>query len=97
MSFRGGSMYVRGGGVRRKRRKRKRGSGLIGSDPRTWAPRGSGFGRARVRPFLGGLSYLAGRKRGSGMSFAGSGMSWSGAGIHGKRLIRRVGGGRRRI
>lgn len=83
MSFRGGSMYVRGGGVRR-RRKRKRGSGLIGSDPRTWAPRSV-------------VSFVPRFKRGSGMSFAGSGMSWSGAGIHGKRLIARVGGGRRRI
>ena len=84
MSFRGGSMYVRGGGVRRRKRRRKRGSGLIGSDPRTWAPT---------------VSFLPrfGRKRGSGMSFAGSGMSWTGAGIHGKRQFSRVGGGRRRI
>ena len=102
MSFRGGGMNVHGGGLRKRRRKRgkrkKRGGGLIGGDPRTWAPsstnRYAGLG-GRSAGFRSAA--FVGRKRGSGMGFSGAGMAFNGAGLRTGRLFLRRGTGRRMI
>ena len=103
VSFRGGGMSFRGGGMKKKRRKRKKkGGALIGADPRTWAPKGSGFIRNmfRNRPRFG-TRYVSKNpslyKRGSGMGFSGAGMAFHGAGLRTGRLFLRRGTGRRMI
>ena len=78
MSFRGGGMNVHGGGLRkrkrRKGRKRKKKGGNIGGDPRTWAPRGSGFMEAMFNP-IGAIGSAAMKfaRRGSTNRYAGLG------------------------
>ena len=106
MSFRGGGL---GGRKKKRRRKRKKkGGALVGADPRTWAPKGSGFlrnmfrgPRARSAPALARFASRAaayvGRKRGSGMGFSGAGMAVHGGGLRTGRLFLRSGTGRRMI
>ena len=96
-------MTIRGGGVRRKKRKR-RGGALIGADSRTWTPKylkqGGAWGPStRRRPLMGVARRVARAfgKRGSGMGFSGAGMSFRGGGLRNGRLFLRRGTGRRLI
>ena len=90
-------MQIRGGGVRKRKRKRK-GGALIGADPRTWAPKGGAMRPWRVGVRAGMAAFRQARgKRGSGMGFSGAGMSFRGGGLRSGRLFLRRGTGRRLI
>lgn len=90
-------MQIRGGGVRKRKKRKRKGGALIGADPRTWAPRGGGWISTLLAPGMATLARRTGRKRGSGMGFSGAGMSFRGGGLRSGRLFLRRGTGRRLI
>ena len=107
----GSGMYVRGGGMtkrKKRRRKGRKGSGFAEAmfNPFGAAMRGlvggirrrGGLGRKRGSgraKFLSGVTWQGYGKKGSGMGFSGAGMSWTGSGLRGKRMLYRQGSGRR--
>ena len=91
-------MQIRGGGVRKRKKRKRKGGALIGADPRTWAPKGGAMRPWSVGVRAGMAAFRQARgKRGSGMGFSGAGMSFRGGGLRSGRLFLRRGTGRRLI